>query len=88
MLDNYTDEDIVHGIQDIVYAILPGNPKSDVNTDYWANNARSYLSGMYLWAYKRNMTFTKINEMICSMTAKELLKEVALSHDLPVVMRF
>lgn len=88
VLDNYTDEDIVHGIQDIVYAILPGNPKSDVNTDYWANNARSYLSGMYLWAYKRNMTFTKINEMICSMTAKELLKEVALSHDLPVVMRF
>lgn len=48
VLDNYTDEDIVHGIQDIVYAILPGNPKSDVNTDYWANNARSYLSGMYL----------------------------------------
>lgn len=88
VLDNYTDEDIVHGIQDIVYAILPGNPKSDVNTDYWANNARSYLSGMYLWAYKRNKSFTEINEMICSMTAKELLKEVALSHDLPVVMRF
>ena len=88
VLDNYADDDIVHGIQDIVYAILPGNPKSDINNDYWTNNARSYLSGMYLWAYRRNMSFTEINEKICSMTARELLKEVAIAHDLPVVMRF
>lgn len=88
ILDNYSDDDIVHGIQDIVYAILPGNPNADVNSDYWTNNARSYLSGMYLWAYRSRMSFTEINEKICSMTARELLEEVARSHDLPTVMRF
>ncbi len=88
ILDSYPDDDIVHGIQDIVYAILPGNPKSDVNTDYWSNNARSYLSGMYLWAYRRGISFTEINEMICSKTAKELLEEVGKTYELPVVMRF
>lgn len=88
ILDNYSDDDIVHGIQDIVYAILPGNPKSDVNTDYWSNNARSYLSGMYLWAYRRGLSFVEINQMICSKTAKELLEEVGKTYELPVVMRF
>lgn len=88
ILETYTDADVVHGIQDIVYAILPGDSKSDVEKDYWVNNARSYLSGMYLWAYKRHMTFVEINELICSRTAKELLTEVGKTYELPTVMRF
>lgn len=88
VLETYADADIVHGIQDIVYAILPGDAKSDIEKDYWVNNARSYLSGMYLWAYKRHMTFTHINDLICSKTAKELLAEVGRTYELPTVMRY
>lgn len=86
ILKSYPEEEVVHGIQDIVYAIIPDDGKDNGNEKYWQDNARSYLSGIYLWGFRSGKTFTELNEIICGQDARETMEEIQKSCSMNHIM--
>lgn len=90
ILKSYSEEDIVHGIQDIVFSIIPDDGKDHGGEKFWEDNARSYLSGIYLWGFRNGKSFTALNEMICGQDARETMeaiqKSCSISHIATVML--
>lgn len=76
LLREVPEDEYPHALNDILMAIIP-----DKNTDdpFWDISARRYLAGAYTWAFRENMDFVEINEMIYRTTVADMIYTIMSS---------
>lgn len=68
LVDN--NKNLVQQIKDIAVALIPIPPEE--KNPFWKQNAQNYLCGCLLWAYKRDIPFVEIMEMIQAVPAQKM----------------
>ena len=64
------NRNLVQQIKDIAVALIPIPPEE--KNPFWKQNAQNYLCGCLLWAYKREIPFAEIMEMIQAVPAAKM----------------